>query len=149
MPASQLLNRWIGALEGGADHLTMHTGQTVELPFDVLVLFSTNLHPADLGDDAFLRRIRYKIEIPSPSAEDYTRILQRECLSHHVRFDAAALAHLVQRTSEQGRELRGCQPRDIVEAVVDAARYEGRSPELTPAAIDEACDTYFVALNAA
>ena len=143
MPAVQLLNRWIGALEGGRDHLTLHTGQTVEVPFDVLVLFSTNLAPNDLADEAFLRRIRYKIEVTNPTEQDYERIFARECARQNVRFQPDAVAHLLHRWRGAGRELRGCQPRDIVEAVVDAARYEERPPELTPAAIDEACAVYF------
>lgn len=143
MPATELLNRWIGALEGGRDHLTLHTGQTVEVPFDVLVVFSTNLMPHDIADEAFLRRIRYKIEVTNPSSHEYQRIFAVECARQGVHHDEAAIAHLLERWYGNGRELRGCQPRDIIEAVFDAARYDGRTPELTPAAVDEACQSYF------
>ncbi|MEX2246077.1 MAG: ATP-binding protein [Dehalococcoidia bacterium] len=145
IPAVQLLNRWIIALEGGVDHLTMHTGQTIEIPFDVLMLFSTNLPPDHLADEAFLRRIRYKVEIPNPRPEEYREIFRRECATHGVTYKDQPVAHLLREWYDaQGRELRGCHPRDLVDAVVDAARYEGRRPELTVAALDEACATYFL-----
>ncbi len=145
MPAVQLLNRWIVALEGGVDHLTLHTGQTIEIPFDVLVLFSTNLPPDRLADEAFLRRIRYKVEIPNPTSDEYRAIFHRECERHGVAYDAAAVTHLFERWYEHhGRERRGCHPRDLVEAIVDTARYEGRTPALSPETLDEACSTYFL-----
>ena len=145
MSAVALLNRWIGALEGGIDHLTLHTGQTIEVPFDVLVLFSTNLSPHQLADDAFLRRIRYKVELPNPTPEDYHTIFERECERAGIDYSHAAVTHLLDRWyARDGRELRGCHPRDLVEAVVDAAAYEGHAPRLTPDIIDDACSTYFL-----
>ena len=150
IPAAALLNRWIGALEGGTDHLTLHTGQTIEVPFDVLVLFSTNLSPHQLADDAFLRRIRYKVELPNPTPDDYHTIFERECERAGIDYSHATVTHLLDRWyAREGRELRGCHPRDLVEAVVDAAAYEGRAPRLTPDVIDDACSTYFLeAMNA-
>ena len=145
MPAVQLLNRWIVALEGGIDHLTLHTGQTIEVPFDVLVLFSTNLQPERLADEAFLRRIRYKVEIPNPTRDEYTIIFRRAADAAGLPLDDAALAHLLDAWyTRDGREQRGCHPRDIIEALVDAARYDERSPSLTPELIDEVCATYFL-----
>jgi predicted ATPase with chaperone activity len=145
IPAVQLLNRWIVALEGGVDHLTMHTGQTIELPFDVLVLFSTNLPPERLADEAFLRRIRYKVEIPNPSSDEYRDIFRRECARVGVPYDEATISYLVSNWYEaHDRELRGCHPRDLIEAVIDASMYDGRPAELTPGLIDEVCLTYFL-----
>ncbi len=146
MPAVQLLNRWIVALEGGLDHLTMHTGQTIEVPFDVLVLFSTNLPPERLADEAFLRRIRYKVEVPNPTRDEYRAIFRRECEKSGVGYNEEAIAHLFRNWYEaHNREMRGCHPRDLVEAVVDAATYESRPlPELSPTLLDEACQTYFL-----
>ena len=145
MPAVTLLNRWIGALEGGTDHLTLHTGQTIEVPFDVLVLFSTNLSPHNLADDAFLRRIRYKVELPNPTTDDFHSIFERECERAGMDYSHSAITHLLDRWyARHSRELRGCHPRDLVEAIVDAAAYENRTPQLTTASIDEACATYFL-----
>lgn len=145
MPAVELLNRWIGALEGGIDHLTMHTGQTVAVPFDVLVLFSTNLAPTALADDAFLRRIRYKIELQNPSRKEFLAIFERECERQGVAWSAPTASYLIERWYlTQGRELRGCHPRDLCDAIVDASRYEGTEPVLSAEALEEACATYFL-----
>ena len=145
MPAVELLNRWIGALEGGVDHLTMHTGQTIAVPFDVLVLFSTNLTPSALADDAFLRRIRYKIELPNPTREEFLVILRRECERQGVRWSEPTAAYLIERWYlAESRDLRGCHPRDLCDAIVDASRYDGTPPELTAETLEEACATYFL-----
>jgi len=144
MPAVDLLNRWIGALEGNTDHLTLHTGQMVEAPFDVMVLFSTNLTPTDLADDAFLRRIRYKIQVPDPTAAEYRTIFQQECDRRGVRFDDLAVSHLLDGWYGSDRGLRGCHPRDLVEAILDTAVFEGHAAALTPKLLDEVCRTYFL-----
>lgn len=144
MPAVELLNRWIGALEGNTDHLTLHTGQMVEIPFDVMVLFSTNLIPSDLADEAFLRRIRYKVELPNPTHDDFLNIFRRECKRRDVRFDDLAVAHLIDKWYGPNRDLRGCHPRDLVEAICDTAIFNGHAPVLTPRQLDEACSTYFL-----
>ena len=145
MPAVALLNRWIVALEGGLDHLTLHTGQVIEVPFDVLLLFSTNLPPDRLADEAFLRRIRYKVEVPNPSHDEYRQIFRRECERQGVPYDEDAVSHVMYAWYEQhNRELRGCHPRDLIDAIVDVARYDEQQPRLTPAALDEVCTTYFL-----
>ena len=144
MPALDLLNRWIGALEGNSDHLTLHTGQMVEIPFDVMVLFSTNLVPSDLADDAFLRRIRYKIELSNPTPTEFREIFRNECDRRGVRFDDSAVDHLIDHWYTAGRELRGCHPRDLVEAISDAAVFNEHAPALTPRVLDEVCLTYFL-----
>jgi predicted ATPase with chaperone activity len=145
MAAVELLNRWIVALEGGVDHLTLHTGQTIEVPFDVVPLFSTNLPPERLADEAFLRRIRYKVEIPDPSREEFGIIFDRVCQQHGLQADRVAVDHLLARWYDPlGRPLRGCHPRDLIEAVVDAASYDGGRAVISPETIDEACHTYFL-----
>ena len=145
MPAVELLNRWIVALEGGVDHLSLHTGQTIEVPFDVIPLFSTNLPPEHLADEAFLRRIRYKVEIPNPSQEEFRAIFGRVCKENDLEADEAVVDYLLAHWYDRlGRQLRGCHPRDLVESVVDAARYEGGRAVLSPETTDEACRTYFL-----
>ena len=143
--AAYLLNRWIVPLEKGSDHLSLQNGFRFQVPFDVIPMFLTNRPPADLADEAFLRRIRYKIEIPSPTASAFVEILRRECLRHDVTYDDAAAQYLIDHhIRKAARELRGCQPRNIVEAIADSARYQGTELALTPASIDSACATYFV-----
>jgi predicted ATPase with chaperone activity len=145
IPAVELLNRWIVALEGGVDHLSLHTGQTIEVPFDLIPLFSTNLPPEHLADEAFLRRIRYKVEIPNPSGEEFRTIFQRVCQEHEIEVEEAMVDYLVDHWYEgPGRELRGCHPRDLIEAVADAAHYDGGKAVLTTQTLDEACHTYFL-----
>jgi predicted ATPase with chaperone activity len=144
IPAVDLLNRWIGALEGGTDYLTLHTGQMVEIPFDTMVLFSTNLTPSALADEAFLRRIRYKIELPNPTPSEFRTIFRQECDRRGVRFDDMAVSHLIDSWYVDGRELRGCHPRDLVEAISDGALFDGHAPALTPRLLDDVCGTYFL-----
>ena len=145
IPAVQLLNRWIVALEGGIDHLTMHTGQLIEVPFDVLVLFSTNLLPEQLADEAFLRRIRYKVEILNPTRDEFRIIFQRECAGAGIPYDDRVVDHLLEHWYDPyGRELRGCHPRDLVEALIDYCRYERCAPTFSGDVLDEVCTTYFV-----
>lgn len=143
IPAVQLLNRWIVALEAGMDHLTLHTGQTVEVPFDVLVIFSTNLPPESLADEAFLRRIRYKVEVPAPDEAEYREIFRRECVARGLAYDDAAVSHLLA-TWYADRERRGSHPRDVIEAVLDAAYHDDRPPTITPDSLDDACRSYFL-----
>ncbi len=145
IPAMELLNRWIVALEGGVDHLSLHTGQTIEVPFDLVPLFSTNLPPEHLADEAFLRRIRHKVEIPNPSREEFRTIFRRVCEEHEIEVEEAMVDYLIDHWYEgRGRERRGCHPRDLIEAVVDAAHYDGGKPVLTTQTLDEACHTYFL-----
>lgn len=144
MPAVQLLNRWILALESQIDHLTLHTGQMLEVPFDVLLLFSTNLPPEDLADEAFLRRIRYKVRIDDPTEDEFRQIFARECVQRGVSFDGATVEHLLRGWYGDGRPMRGCHPRDLLEAAGDIARSAGGLRVLTPELIDEACEAYFL-----
>jgi predicted ATPase with chaperone activity len=145
LQASYLLSRWIVPLEQGVDTLTLHTGVRFRVPFDVIPIFLTNLPPASLADDAFLRRIRYKVEIPNPTREEFLEILRRECQRYEVAYREDGAQHLVERYYVgAGREMRGCQPRDIVEAIADGARYRGSPRVLSPEAVDQAAASYFV-----
>ncbi len=140
-----LLNRWILPLEKRHDYLTLHTGRKIEIPFDVLIVFSTNLAPKDLVDEAFLRRIRHKIEIGDPSFDEYREIFKRVCQGKNVPYDDRALAYLLQEYYiKPRRKLRAVHPRDLVDQLVDIARYLGAPPALSKDLIDRACDAYFV-----
>ena len=133
-------------LEGGVDHLSLHTGQTIEVPFDVIPFFSTNLPPEALADEAFLRRIRYKVEIPDPTPDEFRTIFARICEEQGIAFQDEAVDYLfAQWYKPHERALRGCHPRDLVEAIVDSARYgESGAAMVTPESLDEVCHTYFL-----
>ena len=145
LDAAYLLNRWIVPLEKGIDNLSLHNGARFQVPFDVIPMFITNRRPAELADDAFLRRIRYKVEISGPDTERFIEILKRECQKNNLEYRQAAARHLIDKYfKKSGREMKGCHPRDIVEAIAAAARYQGTDRALTNATIDEACSQYFV-----
>lgn len=142
-----LLNRWIVPLEKGSDFLALATGRKIEIPFNVLIVFSTNLDPADLVDEAFLRRIRHKIEIGDPTPEEFQEIFKRACDAKRVPYDERGYAYLVQEWYvKRERRFRSVHPRDILDQMIDIARYVNRPPQLTKEMIDRACDAYFVQL---
>ncbi|MBI2983797.1 MAG: ATP-binding protein [Chloroflexi bacterium] len=143
-----LLNRWIVPLEKRVDYLTLHTGKKIEIPFDMLIVFSTNLDPADLVDEAFLRRIRYKIGITSPTVDQYEEIMKRLCARKQIEYRAEALSQILAFYRKKGLELRSCHPRDILDQIIDTARFLQRRPALDPELVDMACESYFVTLNA-
>ncbi len=141
----ELLNRWIVPMEQGVDHLSLSTGDTIELPFETLLIFSSNIPPGRLGDEAFFRRIRHKVEIPNPTAEAFLEILKQVCQERGIAYDPAGANHLLTTHYQLlGREPKGCHPRDIVDLLVDIARFHCEEPTLTPRWIDMACKSYFV-----
>jgi predicted ATPase with chaperone activity len=139
----ELLNRWIVPLESRVDILTLQSGQKVEMPFHVLVVFATNLRPADLVDEAFLRRIQYKIFAPDPTVDEFATIFERCCRERGLFFDRRLVDRLVSRLSSRAIALRACQPRDLVRQAMALAEYLGQPPELTTDLLDAACDSYF------
>jgi hypothetical protein len=140
-----LLNRWIVPLESRVDYLTLHTGKKFEIPFDVLIVFATNLNPDSLADEAFLRRIPYKIYAKNPTVEEYTRIFELNCRKRGLAFDPVVIEYLVRRYYEpRNLDMRACHPRDLVEQVMDMSRYHGRTPVITRELLDAACTSYFL-----
>lgn len=140
-----LLNRWIVPLESRVDYLTLHTGKKIQIPFDVLVVFATNLDPKALADEAFLRRIPYKIAIEDPSVEQFTRIFELDCRRRELRFHQVMVAYLHRRHYlPYGRPMRSCHPRDILDQITALCRFEGREPVITRELLDTACDAYFL-----
>ena len=140
-----LLNRWIVPLENRVDYLTLHTGRKIEVPFDVLVVFSTNLPPRDLVDEAFLRRLRHKIEIGDPSYEEYREIFRRVSQQKGIPYSDQGLAYLLQEWYiKRNRKLRASHPRDICDQILDIARYLSAEPSMAKDMIDRAAQAYFV-----
>jgi predicted ATPase with chaperone activity len=144
---SELLNRWIVPLEKRIDFLTLHTGKKIEIPFDEIIVFSTNLSPKDLVDEAFLRRIQCKVKINNPTLDQYREIFKRQCDALSVPFDQNGLVYLLREYYvKPKRELRACHPRDILRTLTGIARYLDMPAVLSPELIDRACNTYFVEL---
>ena len=142
-----LLNRWIVPLENRIDFMTLHTGRKIEIPFDVLVVFSTNLPPRDLVDEAFLRRLRHKIEVGDPNFDEYREIFTRVASAKGVTYNDEGLAYLLQEWYiKRARKLRGSHPRDLCDQILDIARYLSVEPTMTRDLIDRAASAYFVEL---
>ena len=140
-----LLNRWIVPLESRVDFLTLKSGQKFELPFMTLVAFATNIKPQELVDEAFLRRIHYKVLCESPTNEDYIVIFRNYCHQKGVAFKRDLVEDLLENYYKpRALGLRGCHPRDLIEQSLSLAEYLGDPAELTPELVRAACDSYFV-----
>ncbi len=141
----ELLNRWIVPLESRVDYLTLHTGKKFEVPFDVLTVFATNLDPASLADEAFLRRIPYKIPVTDPSVAEFNRIFELNCRSRGFTFHPDYVSYLLRRHYQPfDRPLRSCHPRDLLDQVQALCHYRGVEPTLNDDLLDAACASYFV-----
>ena len=141
----ELLNRWIVPLESRFDYLTLHTGKKFQVPFDVLIVFATNLDPKSLADEAFLRRIPYKVPVVDPTVDEYIRIFELNCHRRNLRFHPVIVQYLQRRHYEPtGRPLRACHPRDLIDQVVSLCHYRGVAPTITRELLDRACQSYFV-----
>jgi energy-coupling factor transporter ATP-binding protein EcfA2 len=138
-----LLNRWIIPLEGHVDYLTLHTGKKIQVPFEQLLIFATNLTPDDLVDAAFLRRMGYRIRIDTPSIETYALIFQQYVESRGLNYDRNLLDTLLARYRQEQRPMSCCEPGDLIERCLDICRYESRTPTLTPAVLELAWVNYF------
>lgn len=142
---TDLLNRWIIPLENQIDFLTLHTGRKVEVPFNELIVFSTNLPPKDLVDEAFLRRLRHKIRVGDPSFEEYRTIFKSVAQAKNIPFNEEILAYLIKNWYiKLGRNLRGSHPRELCNQILDISKFLGCKPEMTRELIDQAADAFFV-----
>jgi hypothetical protein len=139
----ELLNRWILPLERRVDYLALRNGKKIELPFEQLVVFSTNLEEDSLVDEAFLRRLGYRARIDPPSVEDYIEIFKRAAAKHRIAFDQLSLSHLLKKYREEDRAPKSCEPRDLLNRVSDICQFRGCAPHLTPELIDLAWNNYF------
>ncbi len=138
-----LFNRWIIPLENRVDYLTLHTGKKIQVPFEQLLIFASNLDSADLAEEAFLRRLGYRLTVESPSRESYGRIFRNYVESSRLRFDPRLLDVLMARYAREQREMRSCQPRDLVDRCRDICRYENRPFVLTKELLERAWLYYF------
>jgi Magnesium chelatase, subunit ChlI len=140
-----LLNWWMVPLESGFETLSLQSGEKIELPFFPLVIFATNLRPSELVDEAFLRRIQYKIYADNPSPEEFARIFRIACADRTIPFEPVLVDHILERVyRRRGIELRGCHPRDLVKQALSLASYRGWPRRLTAELLEEACASYFI-----
>ena len=147
VPPRDLLNRWIVPLEKRVDYLTLHTGVKFPVPFDCLLVFATNLNPHELVDEAFLRRIQYKINIIDPEPDAYREIFRRVCDVQGMRYEESAVRYIFDSYyATRGIPPRACHPRDIIEHLVHVARYEGVEPRFTIEMLEQACESYFLVM---
>ena len=138
-----LLNRWIVPLERRVDYLSLHTGKKIEVPFEQLVVFSTNLDENDLADQAFLRRMGYRARVEPPNPAAYAQIFKRAAGARGVEYDDACLDHVLHKYVVEQKQMKGCEPRDLLDRVTDICLFEGQPLRLTPKLIDLAWKNYF------
>jgi predicted ATPase with chaperone activity len=143
----ELLNRWIIPLENRYDFLVLPTGKKIQVPFEQLILFSTNLEPTDLADEAFLRRIPYKIEIGDPSRDEFQTLFQLSAKALHCEYRREAVDHLIEKHYKPlHRPFRRCQPRDLMYQVRNYCVYNGLQMEMRSEYLDRVVPSYFTAV---
>jgi len=140
---SDLLNRWIIPLEQGKDYLTLHTGKKIEVPFAPFLMFATNLNLNGLVDEAFLRRMGYRLYIAPPSRDQYKSIFQKVVAAHGLDYDPNLVDFLLQRYAEEKRPLRCSEPRDLIHRLLDICRYLDQPPILSRDILELAWINYF------
>ncbi|HEX5601954.1 MAG TPA: hypothetical protein VFX63_05360 [Pyrinomonadaceae bacterium] len=138
-----LLNRWIVPLERRVDYLALHTGKKIEVPFEQLVVFSTNLDENDLADQAFLRRMGYRARVEPPTAAAYTSIFRYQANKRGITVEQPVLDHILAKYQKERRQMKGCEPRDILDRATDICKFENHSLKLTPQIVDIAWCNYF------
>ncbi len=147
MPIHELLNRWIVPLEKRYDFLNLPNGKKICVPFDQLIVFSTNLEPRELVDEAFLRRIPYKIEVIDPSEEEFRKLFVTLSSKMGIAYNASSVDYLIEKHFKQsGRSFRFCQPRDLLLQVLNYCKYARVTPRMSPELFDLAVDNYFAVM---
>jgi hypothetical protein len=148
VPPVALFNRWIVPMEEKRDHLNLSNGHSFEIPFDEILIFSTNINPLELGDEAFLRRIGHKIFFDTLDREAFTEIWKQVCEEKQIAFDQEILNHLFEHHyQKEHRSLLPCHPRDLLGIAQDKALYLGSPAQLSKDLIDWAWESYFVQLE--
>ncbi|MEJ2672977.1 MAG: ATPase [Deltaproteobacteria bacterium] len=141
----ELLNRWIIPLENKRDYLCLPNGQKFSIPFEIFLVFATNLEPQTLVDDAFLRRLRSKVKVNTPTRDEFKNTFKIVCHQYKVEYNEEAVEYLLTKyyNSDQ-RRMDFCHPRDLIEHIIDYCNFNQLPPRLTPANLDQACSSYFV-----
>ena len=148
MGPAELLNRWIVPLEKGFDNLTLATGIRFPVPFDCILIFATNLNPRDLVDEAFLRRIQFKVEVRSPGRREFEQIFHLNCRQAGIPYSQEAVDLLFERFFDRyGIAPRGCHPRDILHHIRSIATFEGGELSLHPSLLQQAAQAYFLVME--
>lgn len=143
MPPQELLNRWILPLERRIDFLTLHSGKKIEVPFEQLVVFSTNLEEKDLVDEAFLRRMGYRARIEPPTQHAFVEIFQRAARAGGFMVDSPTIEYVLEKYVAEQRMMKSCEPRDLLRRISDICVFHGRNRQVTPELIDVAWHNYF------
>jgi hypothetical protein len=147
MPTAELLNRWIVPLEKRYDFLSLSNGKKIQVPFDQLLIFSTNLQPKDLVDEAFLRRIPYKINVVDPTPDEFRQLFEIVAPRLGLPYDAPAIEYLMERHYRAAeRRMRACHPRDLLLQVRNYCLYRNKPVEVTPESLDVAVENYFTVM---
>jgi len=145
---AELLNRWIYPLDRSKDYLQFNTGSKIEVPFECFLIFSSNLNPNDLGDEAFLRRLEYKMYMANPTGEEFASIFHGYCRKLKIECPVGLLAEVIEKHyKETGRRFRRCHPRDVLNIAVDLIKFEGRPYVLTRELVNRAFELKFVPLT--
>ena len=147
VPTESLLNRWIQPLERRVDFLTLNNGNKIEVPFEQLVVFSTNFDENEIVDEAFLRRLGYRAHIEMPTASAYLEIFKRAASATAITLDDVSLNYVLDKYVVEKRPMKPCEPRDLLSRVNDLCRFEGRPLRLTPEVVDIAWRNYFGAAH--
>lgn len=143
----ELLNRWIVPLERRVDYLTLATGKKIEVPFEQLIIFATNLEEKDLVDEAFLRRMGYRARVEPPTPSVYVEIFKRAAYVRGLNASRESLDHILNNYMIEQRQMKACDPRDLLERVTDICLFENRELEITPKIVDKAWRNYFGAAH--
>ena len=138
-----LLNRWILPLEKRVDYLSLHSGKKIQVPFEQLVVFSTNLDEHEFVDEAFLRRMGYRARLDVPSPAAYGEIFRRAAAARHVTTEDSTVEYLLRKYGSENRMMKACEPRDLLSRISDICAFEGRPMQISTELIDTAWANYF------
>ena len=141
--ATELLNRWIIPLEQRHDYLTLTTGKKIQVPFEQVIVFATNLTVSDIADEAFLRRMGYRMYVMTPGPDTYASIFRRYARTRGLSFEPSLLTHLEQRYGKEQRMPKACEPRDLIDRAIEVCKFRREAVRLTKETFDMAWDGYF------